>query len=140
MESTSAKPEPTSVALVTLCVDDRLDHRGIREQVRSKLQELGIRPDRILLLNEIGGNVGSDFPNAADLFLREGAKIEAGLVLHHDDCAAERAGRRSPMEYTLEAVRSVLAARGVYCPVIAGEVSTATGAIRWLSDSRKAGA
>ncbi len=123
--------ESTRVAVVQLCVDDRLDHAKVREAVRSRLRSLYLEADRIVLVNEIGGNFGENFRNTLGLFRDLGARIVFCAILHHDDCAADLAGRRVPLERSVAELAAHLSREGLTCPVYAGSIRTATGAISW---------
>ncbi len=125
--------EGTKVALVQLCVDDRLDHPKIRAQVARKMQDIYLRADRILLLNEIGGNFGQNFRNSVDLFLQSGAQIVFCAVLHHDDCAADKAGCRLPMEQTVAELSRYLAEKRIGCSVYTGSIRTDDSFVQWSS-------
>lgn len=119
------------IAVVQLCVDDRLDHAAIRAQVARKLRDLYLAADRIILVNEIGGNLGESFRNTVDLFRSQGAEVVFCAVLHHDDCAAAAAGRRRPLEQTAAELAAFLAGQGLACPVYTGNVRTKTGEVCW---------
>ncbi len=123
--------ESQSVAVVQLCVDDRLDHAKIRQAVRSKLRSVYLEADRIILVNEIGGNFGESFRNTLGLFRDLGARIVFCAILHHDDCAAALAGRRRPLEQSLSDLAAFLSREGLTCPVYVGSVRTATGEVSW---------
>ncbi len=123
--------EVTNVALVQLCVDDRLDHGKIRKQVAQKIHDVYLRADRIFLLNEVGGNLGQNFRNTLELFLAGGARIVFCGILHHDDCAADRAGCRLPMEQTVVELYHYLGEKGVNCPVYTANIRTSDSTIEW---------
>ena len=125
--------EVTNVALVQLCVDDRLDHGKIRSQVAQKIRDVYLRADRVFLLNEVGGNLGENFRNTLELFLDGGARIVFCGVLHHDDCAAEKAGCRLPMERTVEELYRYLGEKRVTCPVYTANIRTADSHVQWSS-------
>ena len=88
------------IAIVQLCVDARLNHDLIRTQVSEKLAHLHLRADRIIFVNEIGGNFGQNFTNTLHLFLKEGADVIFCGVLHHDDCLAAKHKLRLDLEET----------------------------------------
>ena len=119
------------VAVVQLCVDDRLDHGKIRAEVAKKLRGVYVAADRILLVNEIGGNFGENFRNAVEMFRSLDAQIVFCAVLHHDDCGAAAAGRRRSREQTLAEMSAYLAGQGVICPVYAGNIQTNTNEVSW---------
>jgi hypothetical protein len=123
--------ESARVAVVELCVDDRLDHAKVREAVRSKLRSIYLEADRIILVNEVGGNFGENFRNTIDVFRELGARIVFCAILHHDDCAADLAGRRLPLERSVADLSAYLSREGLTCPVYTGTIQTATGAVSW---------
>ena len=125
--------EATSVALVQLCVDDRLDHNKIRAQVVEKMRDVYLRADRVFLLNELGGNLGKNFRNTLELFQDGGAHIVFCAILHHDDCAADRAGCRLPMEQTVAELHHYLAEKGVGAPVYTANIRTSDSSVEWSS-------
>jgi hypothetical protein len=81
-----------AAALARVCVDPRLNHELLRIQVRQKLQCLRMVADRIYILNDIGGNVGTNFRNTVNLLASRQKPIVICAVLHHDDCLAEQQG------------------------------------------------
>lgn len=123
--------ESTRVAVVQLCVDDRIDHAKVRAATRSKLRSLYLEADRIILVNEIGGNFGENFRNTVGLFRDQGAEIVFCAILHHDDCAAALASRRIPLERSLADLGAYLASQRLTCPVYTGNIRTATGDVTW---------
>ncbi len=123
--------ESQSVAVVQLCIDDRLDHGRIRQAVRSKLRSVYLEADRIILVNEIGGNFGENFRNTLVLFRDLGGRIVFCAILHHDDCAADLANRRLPIERSLSDLAAFLSREGITCPVYAGSIRTDTGDVTW---------
>lgn len=129
--------EATRVALVQLCVDDRLDHGKIRQQVAQKIRDVYLKSDRIFLLNEVGGNLGQNFRNTLELFLNGGARIVFCGVLHHDDCSADKAGCRLPMEQTVIELYQYLGEKGVNCPVYTANIRTGDSTIEWTKVQEK---
>lgn len=125
-----------AAALVVVCVDPRLNHELIRIQVRQRLQRDGIRAGRIYILNEVGGNVGANFGQTAQLLKRIGEPIVFCAVLHHDDCLAAREGQRTELPHTAQALAAELARLEVQCPVATGEIRTEHNHVRW-SDQRE---
>jgi hypothetical protein len=123
--------EVANIALVQLCVDDRLDHPRIRASVEQKMRDIYLRADRIFLLNEVGGNFGQNFRNTLDVFLESGARVVFCAVLHHDDCAADKAGRRLPMEQTVAELSRYLVDKRVAGPVYTGFIRTADSFVEW---------
>ena len=124
-----------AAALVVVCVDPRLNHELIRIQVRQRLERMRLRAERIYVLNEVGGNVGANFRQTAQLLARIGEPIVFCAVLHHDDCLAAREGERTELPHTAQALASELARLEVRCPVATGEIRTEHNHVRW-SDER----
>lgn len=121
-------------AIVITCVDDRLNHELLRIQVRHKLAALYKDAGRVFVLNEIGGNFGENFRNTVDLVLQLGDDITFVAVLHHDDCRADRVGRRTPLDKTVAQVEAFLRQRGVSCSLSWGNIITANNHIVWPRD------
>ena len=125
------------VALFQVCVDPRLNHELIRVQIGQQLARRGLHADRIVLVNEIGGNLSGSFGNALDLFRKEGGKIVLCGVLHHDDCAAAKHGLRQPLEETARQIEGLLRERKVACPVETGTIYTETNHVQWSGQSER---
>jgi len=123
--------EKVRIAVVQLCVDDRLDHARIRDQVRKQLRSIYLDAERIFLVNEVGGNFGENFRNSVEALRELGAEVVFCAILHHDDCAAERTGRRLPLEQSLADLAAFLSASSLTCPVYAGSIRTSTGEVTW---------
>jgi hypothetical protein len=121
-----------TVALIQVCVDDRLNHELIRIQVRHKLAELYLAAQRIFILNEVGGNLGDNFRNTADAMLKLHEEIVLAGVLHHDDCRAASVGLRRPLDETTAQMADFLAKQGVACPIVSGNIYTANNHVVWL--------
>lgn len=121
-------------AVVQVCVDERLNHELLRIQVRHKLAALYSNADRILILNEIGGNLSENFRSATDMLLKLEAEIVLAAALHHDDCIAARHGLRRPIEETLMQMADFLSKREVSCVLASGNIYTANNHIVWLAD------
>lgn len=123
-----------AAVLVQVCVDDRLNHELLRVQVRQRLERSGLLPARILILNEIGGNLGSNFRNTVELLLGQNEPVVFAAVLHHDECRAAQAGRRVPLDETLAQMSTYLTQLGVRCPVVGGTVRTAHNHLLWSDE------
>lgn len=123
------------VALVQVCVDERLNHELVRIQVKHKLSALYLSAQRVLILNEIGGNLGDNFRNTLDLFLSQHDTIVLAAVLHHDDCLTDRAGLRQPLEETCRQIADLLTQRGVSCFLSSGNIYTSNNHVFWLKDN-----
>lgn len=122
------------VALVQVCVDERLNHELLRIQVKHKLAELYLKAPRILIFNEIGGNLGQNFTSMARLLVSQNDQIVLASVLHHDDCQAAKAGLRKPIEQTIEQMESFLNEQDVSCVLASGNIYTNNNHIIWLDD------
>jgi hypothetical protein len=59
-----------SAALVQICADPRFGHEVIRIQVNEPLERRGLRADRAFILNDVGGNVGSNTSSTLNLLQR----------------------------------------------------------------------
>ena len=121
------------IAIVQLCVDARLNHDLIRTQVSEKLAHLHLRADRIIFVNEIGGNFGQNFTNTLHLFLKEGADVIFCGVLHHDDCLAAKHKLRLDLEETRARIQDVLEKTGITCLIYVGSITTETNVLKWSS-------
>ena len=126
-----------TAALIQVCTDPRINIELIRDQVVERLTNLGLRADRVFILNEIGGNLGSNTRNTLDLLVRRREPVVLAAVLHHDDCLAAAAGMRTPLERTAAALRTLLAERQVRCPVLTGDILTETSALTWTDEPRR---
>jgi hypothetical protein len=93
-----------------------------------------MQAQRILVLNEIGGNFGQNFRNSAELFLKTGDKIVFVAALHHDDCLAAKAGLRQPIDDTIAQMGRYLAERQVLCAISSGHIYTNNNYILWEKD------
>ncbi len=124
------------VALIQVCVDERLNHELIRIQVKHKLAALYLAAQRIFILNEVGGNLGENFRNTTDAILKLRDDIVLAAVLHHDDCRAASVGLRRPLEETIAQMAEFLTKQGIVCPVASGHIYTANNHVIWLQDTR----
>jgi hypothetical protein len=125
-------------AIVQVCVDERLNHELLRIQVRDKLTALYSGAERILILNEVAGNLGGNFRTTLDMLLKLQFQIVLAATLHHDDCLAAKHGLRRPMDETVSEMTDVLVQRGVSCVLATGNIYTNNNHIVWL-DERKVG-
>lgn len=127
-----------AAALVQLCVDPRLNHELLRIQVRQKLERLRAAADRIFILNDIGGNVGTTFRNTVKLLATRQEPIVLCAVLHHDDCLAEQQGMRTPLDVSAKEMAAYLAERNIPCPVLTGTIRIENNHLLWsdLSEPR----
>jgi len=121
-------------AIIQTCIDERLNHELLRTQVRHKLAALYSGAERVLILNEIAGNLGENFRNTLDMLLQMKAEIVLAGVLHHDDCLAAKQGLRRPLEETTAQMADLLASRGVSCVLATGNIYTNNNHIVWLKD------
>lgn len=122
------------VALIQVCVDERLNHELIRIQVKHKLAALYLAAQRILIVNEVGGNLGENFRNTTDAILKLRDEIVLAGVLHHDDCRAASAGLRRPLDETIAQMAEFLAKQGIACPIVSGNIYTGNNHVIWLQD------
>jgi hypothetical protein len=125
-----------SAAIVQICTDPRLSHEMIRVQVNERLERRGLRADRVFILNDVGGNVGSNTSNTLDLLQRRDEPLLFAAVLHHDGCLAAVEGVRVPLERTSLQFASFLADRRIRVPVVTGAIITETSAITWSDEPR----
>jgi hypothetical protein len=123
-----------AAALIGVCVDPRLNHEIIRLQVRQRLERSGLRAERIYILNEQGGNLGTSFRNTAQLLARAGEPIVFCAVLHHDDCLAAQEGQRTDLATTAKEMATELERLGVTCPVVTGQIRTAHSQLLWTDE------
>ena len=126
-----------TAALVQICSDPRLNHEVIRAQVAQKLERLGLRADRVFILNEIGGNIGSNLRNTLELLVRRREPVVFAAVLHHDDCLAEQEGMRVALPASAGQLRSQLEGRDVTCPVLTGQIGTEHSDVVWTDEPRR---
>ena len=125
-----------SAAIVQICTDPRLSHEVIRVQVNERLDRRGLRADRVFILNDVGGNVGSNTSNTLDLLQRRDEPLLFAAVLHHDGCLAAEEGLRIPLDRTSRQLASYLADRRIRVPVVTGAILTETSAITWSDEPR----
>jgi hypothetical protein len=121
-------------ALVVVCVDPRLNHEIIRTQVRQRLGRSGLRADRIYLLGEVGGNVGSNVRQTAQLLARLADPVVLAAVLHHDDCLAAREDQRKDLAASADELTTELDRLNLRCPVLTGQIRTAHSQINWSDE------
>jgi carbonic anhydrase len=120
-----------AAAIVLTCVDPRLSHDVIRDQVHRRLERDGLQAGDIYLVNEIGGNLGSGVLNTLDLLTAAKVPVVLAAVLHHDDCLAARLNLRKPLAATAAEIAAELSKRGLKCPVLTGNVTTDSNGLTW---------
>jgi hypothetical protein len=120
-----------SAAILTVCVDPRLNQEAVRYQLRQRLAEAAPPADNVFVLADVGGNVGSAVRNTISLLRHHSETIVVAGVLHHDDCKAAAAGLRQPLDTSIRAMEAELRRAGFNPPLLAGEIVTATSAIVW---------
>ena len=125
-----------NAAVVQICADPRLSHDVVRLQVQQRLERMSLQADRIFLLNEIGGNLGSNMQNTVEMLQQERQRIVLAAVLHHDDCIAFKAGLRVPLERSVSGLSTYLASRSITCPVLSGQIETENSAVTWSDEPR----
>jgi hypothetical protein len=122
-----------TAAIVQVCMDPRLNHDMIRQQVVERLARRGQVADRVFILNDAGGNLGSNTRNTLDVLVRRREPLLLAVVLHHDDCLAAAEGLRYSLDDTAAQLGALLAQRGINSPVLTGMILTETSAVS-LSD------
>ncbi len=123
-------------AVVNVCVDPRLQHEILRPQVRSRLEQMGLKADGIFITNDVGGNIGSAVRNTLEMLTAAHDTLLLTGVLYHDDCVAASLGRRRSLESSVGDLTELVAALKLSCPVLSGSIITETSEIVW-SDSRR---
>jgi hypothetical protein len=123
-----------AAAIVEVCVDPRLNHELVRIQVGQKLARLGLRTDRIYILNENGDSLGSNFRNTVKLLGSREEAVVLCAVLHHDDCLAAQAGLRPDLDESAQRIRAYLAEQGVVCCVLTGNIRTENNHLFWCDE------
>jgi hypothetical protein len=123
-----------AAALVAVCVDTRINHEVIRIQVRQRLERSGIRAERIYILNDVGGNPGSNFHNTIQLLSRMSDPIVFCAVLHHTDCRSAQSGLRSDLAVAAQKVAAELSAANVHAPVLTGQILTENNELQWSDE------
>jgi hypothetical protein len=121
-------------AIVNVCVDPRLQHEVLRPQVRTRLEAMGLKADRIFITSDIGGNIGSGVGNTLEMLIAARDNVVLTAVLHHDDCVADSLGRRRSLESSLRDLTNLVAGLNLTGPVLSGSIFTETSEIVW-SDS-----
>jgi len=119
-----------SSALLNVCVDPRLNHEALRDQLMQRL-DVPVPTNRVFVVGEVGGNYGSAARNTIALLNRQRDQIVLAGVLHHDDCLAAAAGMRQAMAPTAKALEEALREAGFRCPVLTGTIITETSTIVW---------
>jgi hypothetical protein len=125
-----------TAAIVQVCMDPRLNHDVIRQQVIERLARRGQVADRVFILNDAGGNLGSNTRNTLDVLVRRREPLLLAAVLHHDDCLAAAEGLRYSLDDTAAQLGALLAQRGINSPVLTGTILTETSAVSWSDDPR----
>ena len=123
-----------AAALVAVCVDPRINHEVIRIQVRQRLERSGIRAERIYILNDVGGNPGSNVRNTVQLLSRMSEPIAFCAVLHHTDCLSAQSGLRSDLAVAARQMAAELSAANVHAPVLTGQIRTESNELRWSDE------
>ena len=121
-------------ALVTVCVDPRINHELIRIQVRQRLERDGIRGARIYVLNEIGANPGVNVRNTLQVLARARDPVVFGAVLHHDDCLTAQQGLRVDLAAAAQQMAAELSRATAHAPVFTGEIRTEHNHVLWSDE------
>jgi hypothetical protein len=125
-----------AATLIQVCVDNRLNHELLRIQVRQKLAAAYLQADRIFILNELGGNLGQNFNNTARMLVSGSDRIVMAAILHHDDCKADQAGLRRPLDETVAKTARLLTELRQDCLLVSGQIYTQNNYITWLDEQR----
>jgi hypothetical protein len=123
-----------AAALVAVCVDPRISHEVIRIQVRQRLERSGVRAERIYILNDVGGNPGSNFRNTIQLLSRMGEPIVFCAVLHHTDCLSAQSGLRSDLTVAAQQMAAELSDAKARAPVLTGQIRTENNELQWSDE------
>jgi hypothetical protein len=123
-----------AAALIQVCVDPRLNHELIRVQVRQKLERSGIGASDIYVLNDIGGNPGSNLAHTLEQLAGIGIPVVFGAVLHHDDRVAERRGKRVPLEDAAHEMENAFTTARVRARVWTGQIRTQHNHMLWTDE------
>ena len=123
-----------AAALVAVCVDPRISHEVIRIQVRQRLERSGVRAERIYILNDVGGNPGSNFRNTIQLLSRMGEPIVFCAVLHHTDCLSAQSGLRSDLTVAAQQMAAELSDAKAHAPVLTGQIRTENNELQWSDE------
>jgi hypothetical protein len=123
-----------AAALVAVCVDPRINHEVIRIQVRQRLERSGVRAERIYILNDVGGNPGSNFRNTIQLLSRMGEPIVFCAVLHHTDCFSAQSGLRSDLTVAAQQMAAELSDAKAHAPVLTGQIRTENNELQWSDE------
>ena len=118
-------------AIILTCVDPRLAHDVIRDQIGRRLEREGLPVRDIYVVSDVGGNLGSGFTNTLDLLTAAKVPVVLSAILHHDDCLAARLNVRKPLETTVAEIRTELSRRGIKCPVLSGNITTESSGLTW---------
>ena len=100
------------------------------------MERLQKSAERIYIVNDIGGNVGTNFANTVDLLIKRRDPLVLCGVLHHDDCLAAREGVRKPLDMSAKEMTAYLASRGINCPVLTGTVRIEHGDLVWSDEPK----
>ena len=123
-----------AAAVVEVCVDPRINHEVIRIQVRQRLERSGLRAERIYILNDVGGNPGSNFRNTIQLLSRMSEPIVFCAVLHHTDCLSAQSGLRSDLAVAARQMAAELSAAKAQAPVLTGQIRTESNELLWSDE------
>lgn len=123
-----------AAAIALVCVDPRLNHELLRIQVRQKLDRLRLRADRIFIVNDVAGNVGTNFRNTVAMLKQLNEPLVFCAALHHDTCLAAEQGLRTPLATNAQRMATVLTEQGVRCPVLTGNILTQNNLLLWTDE------
>jgi hypothetical protein len=126
-----------NTAVVSVCVDPRIDHRRVRSQVERRLARMKLDADRVFIVNGLAGNVGPNVGDTARLLSANGDQVVFAAVVHHDDCIAAGKGWRKTERESLAAMGQSLKDAGFPCPVEMAFLRTEDSHISWPSEPRR---
>jgi hypothetical protein len=118
-------------ALLNICVDPRLNHDALRQQLRQRGLTADVPDSRIFVVADAAGNIGSAARNTIRLLKALREQVVLAGVLHHDDCLAASQGMGAPIEASAAALRDALAQAGMAPPILTGRILTASSSIVW---------
>ena len=106
--------------------------------MRQRLERSGIRAERIYVLNDVGGNPGSNFRNTIQLLSRMSEPIVFCAVLHHTDCLSAQSGLRSDLAVAVQQMAAELSANtppfATIPPVLTGQIRTENNELLWADE------
>ncbi len=120
-----------AAALINICVDPRLNHEALRQQLRGRFDGQDLALNRIFVVADVGGNVGTAARNTLAMLRTIRERLVAVALLHHDDCVAAGAGMRQALDVSARMLEAEVKMAGFATPVLRGSIVTATSTILW---------